>query len=85
MGNWVVRWGSVSCCLGSTCCRCEFPRFKLWLDKLLWEEGGATEDIFRMKGLLQVPGTDKKQVFQVRPPPPPFPRPSFLFPPIQDP
>jgi hypothetical protein len=35
------------------------------MDELLWEEGRATADIYRMKGLLRVPGREEKQVFQV--------------------
>jgi len=42
----------------------DMEKFKQWLDQLLWEGDGATEDVFRMKGLLHVPGSDRKQVFQ---------------------
>mmetsp|Transcript_3340 Transcript_3340/g.8417 ORF Transcript_3340/g.8417 Transcript_3340/m.8417 type:complete len:549 (+) Transcript_3340:1-1647(+) len=42
----------------------DMQQFKLWLDQLLWEEGHATADIYRMKGLLRVPGNAMKQVFQ---------------------
>jgi G3E family GTPase len=44
----------------------DMARFKLWLDGLLWGErsGEATQDIFRMKGILNLAGSSRKQVFQ---------------------
>mmetsp|Transcript_16881 Transcript_16881/g.40239 ORF Transcript_16881/g.40239 Transcript_16881/m.40239 type:complete len:482 (-) Transcript_16881:583-2028(-) len=44
----------------------DLERFKCWLDGILWEEDQATRDIFRMKGLLNVEGSGRKHVFQVR-------------------
>ncbi|KAA6419012.1 MAG: hypothetical protein FRX49_10975 [Trebouxia sp. A1-2] len=39
-------------------------RLKDWLDTLLWEKGTATQDIYRMKGLIRVIGSEKAQVLQ---------------------
>lgn len=40
--------------------------FKVWMDTLLWESA-AVVDIFRVKGLLHVAGSDRKHGLQVRP------------------
>ena len=42
-------------------CQC---RLKDWLDTLLWEKGTATQDIYRMKGLIRVIGSEKAHVLQ---------------------
>ncbi|KAL0048912.1 hypothetical protein WJX82_002154 [Trebouxia sp. C0006] len=39
-------------------------RLKDWLDTLLWEKGTATQDIYRMKGLIRVIGSEKAHVLQ---------------------
>ena len=38
---------------------------KRWLDRLLWEKV-AVMDIYRLKGLLSIEGSDRKHVVQVR-------------------
>jgi hypothetical protein len=40
-------------------------RVKLWLDALLWERTAATEDVYRMKGVLAVEGSTRRHVLQV--------------------
>eukprot|EP00884_Botryococcus_braunii_P000018 jgi/Botrbrau1/10016/Bobra.0012s0103.1 len=35
-----------------------------WLGRLLWERTAAKEDVFRMKGLVHVAGSDRQQIFQ---------------------
>ena len=44
--------------------------FKVWMDTLLWESA-AVVDIFRVKGLLHVAGSDRKHGLQVRSTPSP--------------
>ena len=39
------------------------PALRLWLDELLWERTAAA-DLFRVKGLLSVAGSDSKVVLQ---------------------
>ncbi|GFR53016.1 hypothetical protein Agub_g15708 [Astrephomene gubernaculifera] len=47
---------------------CEQPvdldRFKSWVDHLLWDRESRPEEIYRMKGLLSVAGSDKKHMLQ---------------------
>jgi len=42
-------------------CTC---RLKDWLDTLLWEKDTATQDIYRMKGLIRVLGSPQAHVLQ---------------------
>ncbi|DBA77581.1 hypothetical protein WJX77_001399 [Trebouxia sp. C0004] len=42
----------------------DMTRLKDWLDTLLWEQGIATQDIYRMKGLIKVIGSEKAHVLQ---------------------
>ncbi|PNW88957.1 hypothetical protein CHLRE_01g052000v5 [Chlamydomonas reinhardtii] len=48
--------------------RCEHPvdlgRFKSWVDHLLWDRESRPDEIYRMKGLLSVTGSDKKHSLQ---------------------
>ncbi|KXZ54969.1 hypothetical protein GPECTOR_3g136 [Gonium pectorale] len=48
--------------------RCEQPvdleRFKSWVDHLLWDRDTRPDEIYRMKGLLAVAGSDKKHMLQ---------------------
>lgn len=39
-------------------------RLRDWLDTLLWEKGAATQDIYRMKGLIRVIDTPQAHVLQ---------------------
>lgn len=40
-------------------------RLKEWLDTLLWERGADTADVYRMKGILSVAGSDRRRILQV--------------------
>lgn len=39
-------------------------RFKEWLDVLLWESETPQEQVYRMKGILNVTGSNRRHVFQ---------------------
>lgn len=41
-------------------------RLKEWIDHLLWDREGREEDIYRMKGVLSIEGSDQKHQLQVR-------------------
>ncbi len=40
-------------------------RVKSFVDRLLWDRETHPEEIYRLKGLLQLSGSDKKHVLQV--------------------
>lgn len=42
----------------------DLPRLRRWLDTLLWEETAEAADLFRIKGLLHVAGSDRKHILQ---------------------
>ncbi|PSC71484.1 COBW domain-containing 1-like [Micractinium conductrix] len=42
----------------------DLDHLRRWLDGLLWEETAEPVDLFRMKGLLHVAGSERKQVLQ---------------------
>ncbi|GIL85440.1 hypothetical protein Vretimale_10620 [Volvox reticuliferus] len=48
--------------------RCDQPvdmeRFKSWVDHLLWDRDSRADEIYRMKGLLWVQGSEKKHMLQ---------------------
>ncbi|GLC33940.1 hypothetical protein PLESTB_000820300 [Pleodorina starrii] len=48
--------------------RCDHPvdleRFKSWVDHLLWDRDSRADEIYRMKGLICVEGSDKKHMLQ---------------------
>jgi len=42
----------------------DLPRLRHWLDTLLWEETAEKLDLFRIKGLLHVAGSNHKHILQ---------------------
>ena len=40
-------------------------RFKAFMDRLLWDRDVHPEDIYRVKGMLYVAGSDKRHMLQV--------------------
>lgn len=42
----------------------DFARLRRWLDALLWEGTAEAADLFRIKGLLHVAGSQRKQILQ---------------------
>ena len=52
-------------------CRCPpwtfaLCRLKSWVDHLLWDREQRTDEMYRMKGLLSVKGSERKHMLQVR-------------------
>lgn len=41
-------------------------RIRQWLDSLLWERGSRREDVFRIKGMLQLAGSQRWHILQAR-------------------
>lgn len=39
-------------------------RLQHWLDTLLWEANAAREDVYRMKGIINVQGSERQHVLQ---------------------
>ena len=39
-------------------------RLRLWLDTLLWETDAEREDVYRMKGVMHVQGSDRQHALQ---------------------
>ncbi|KAK9813905.1 hypothetical protein WJX73_004240 [Symbiochloris irregularis] len=54
--------------VGTVCLQAPEPvdltKVRYWLDTLLWETEAAKEDIYRMKGVLTVQGSDRQHVLQ---------------------
>ncbi|MEW5302896.1 MAG: hypothetical protein WDW38_003996 [Sanguina aurantia] len=54
--------------ISSVSLRSELPlpleRLKEWIDQLLWDREGREEDIYRMKGVLSIEGSDQKHQLQ---------------------
>ena len=44
----------------------DLPRLRHWLDTLLWEGTAEAADLFRIKGLLHVAGSERKHILQAR-------------------
>lgn len=44
----------------------DFARLRRWLDALLWEGTAEAADLFRIKGLLHVAGSQRKHILQGR-------------------
>ncbi len=40
-------------------------RFRRWVDHLLWEREGRSDEVYRMKGLLSVEADERKHMLQV--------------------
>lgn len=45
----------------------DLARLRHWLDTLLWEGTADAVDLFRIKGLLSVAGSERKHILQARP------------------
>ncbi len=54
----------VSVCVCVCVCVCH-DRVKGFLDKLLWDRETLNEDIYRVKGVLNIKGKDEKHMLQV--------------------